>query len=215
MRSILIVLVPTYLVDAVTGYQNLRSLNRPNNYQRSRSNFYPSRNHFQTRNDRHLLYKQDHHNQNLQAGYLQNYPTHIRSQPPSFHHPPQPPKSIHHPMGQNSRKSRKEHRSVYRQHDGARSFNNKLTTPRNVVIQKSGRGMMTRRESPRNEIMTSMSRQLTIDLPHEKRLYTSSRPRVYSNFFETGDLKSLKIRNYQKKPSTSMKKKKPIKNKGK
>ena len=214
MRSILLLLVPTYLVNTVTGYQHLRSFNRPNNYQRPRSNFYPSRNHFQTRNDRHLLYKQDHHNQNLQHGSLQNYPPDIRFQPPSFQRPPQPTQSIHRPMAPDIRISRAHNRSVYRRHDAARSFKSKLTQARNVVIQKSGRGMMTRRESPRNEIMTSMSRQLTIDLPHEKRSHTSSRPRVYSNFFETGDLKSLKIRNYQKKPSMSPKKKKPIKNKG-
>jgi hypothetical protein len=46
----------------------------------------------------------------------------------------------------------------------------------------------------RNHEMSPMSRQLTIDLPKEERTYTSSRPEVYSNFFETGDLKSTKVR---------------------
>ena len=86
----------------------------------------------------------------------------------------------------------KQSRVSSRRHDGARKINKKSQWRKNGLTQQLN--VLTINEMSRNEHISPMSRQLTIDLPHEERTYTSSRPRVYSNFFETGNLKSTKTR---------------------
>ena len=71
--------------------------------------------------------------------------------------------------------------------DGARLIDEKSKGRKNILTHLPNK-------MSRNHEMSPMSRQLTIDLPQEERTYTSSRPEVYSNFFETGDLKSTKVR---------------------
>ena len=140
-----------------------------------------------------------------------NYPTNSLIHKKYIHHPKKPDYSKRHTSAQqpqihprkhvpsnranNVQLYQKQHSVVPRRHDVARMINTRANWRNNHMSHQQ-------RVLTRNDKMLLMSRQLTIDIPNQNRAYTSVRPNVYSDFFQTGDLKSTKVRNFRHEKST-------------